>query len=74
MVAIFGGHLFYKFLMAIMTTTGEKMVLDLQLAPVPSRKMITWSLTWTFVVLLQWNEHGEPPFIDVVYLYWVRIF
>ena len=61
MVAIFGGHLFYKFLMAIMT--------------VPSRKMIIWSLTWTFVVvLLQWNEHGEPPFIDVVYLYWVRIF
>ena len=74
MVAIFGGHLFYKFLMAIMTTTGEKMVLDLQLAPVPSRKMIMWSLTWTFVVLLQRNEHGEPPFIDVVYLYWVRIF
>ena len=74
MVAIFGGHLFYKFLMAIMTTTGEKMVLDLQLAPVPSRKMIIWSLTRTFVVLLQWNEHGEPPFIDVVYLYWVRIF
>ena len=74
MVAIFGGHLFYKFLMAIMTTTGEKMVLDLQLASVPSRKMIIWSLTWTFVVLLQGNEHGEPPFIDVVYLYWVRIF
>ena len=39
-VAIFGSHLFYKFLMAIMTTTGAKMVLDLQLAPVPSRNMI----------------------------------
>lgn len=73
-MAIFGGHFFYKFLMAIMTTAGAKMVLDLQFTPVPSRKMIIWSLNWTFVVLLQWNEHGEPPFIDVIYSYWVRIF
>jgi len=39
-VAIFGGHLFYKFLMAIMTTTGAKKGVDLQLAPGSSRKMI----------------------------------
>ena len=31
-----------------------------KLAPVPSRKMIIWSPNCTFVVVLRWNENGNP--------------
>ena len=37
---------------------GEKF----KLAPVFSRKLILWGWNCSFIVLLQINEHGDPPF------------
>ena len=41
------------------------MVLGLKLALVPARKMPIWSRNCPFVVSLQGNENGDPPFLLV---------
>ena len=42
-------------------------VFPLKLASVPSHNMIIWSRNRPFIVVLRWNENGDPPFLSVFF-------